>query len=90
MYTVPAATSVVASTLAICNVTSSSVVCDVNVKPLGAATTAVHALMRSASIDPNATVFLTVGLTLATTDVISVRSATANALAFHLYGTVIT
>ncbi len=89
LYTVASSTSVVVSTLTICNITASTAHADVNVRPAGAAVANAHAFLHNAAIDPYSTVTFTVGLTLADTDVISVKTDTANALAFGLYGTVI-
>lgn len=87
LLTVASAHQVVASTLVICNLTANTVHADVNVRPAGAVVAAAHAQLRNAAIEPYSSVFLTVGLTLAATDVVSVKTDTANALAFSLYGT---
>lgn len=87
LLTVPAATQVVTSTLAITNLTGTAAHADLNVRPGGAAVTNAHANLRNATVDAYSTVWLTVGITLAAGDVISVRSDTADALAFSLYGT---
>ncbi len=89
LLTVGAAQQVVASTLAICNITANTCHADVNVRPGGAAVANAHANLRNTAIDPYTTLFVTIGLTLAATDVVSVRSDTGNGLAFSLYGTVI-
>ncbi len=89
-YTVPASAQAVIATISVANVTSASVTYRINVRPAGAAVANVHALARDVSVNANTTATLTLGLTLATTDVISVQSGTASALAFHVYGTEIT
>jgi hypothetical protein len=90
LYTVPAATQAVVSTITIANVTSGSVTARVNIRPAGAAVAALHALVRDASVAPNSTMTMTLGITLGATDVISVQSGTVSALTFHAYGTEIT
>jgi hypothetical protein len=84
LYTVPALTSTVASTLTICN-RGSATVFRVAVRPSGSTISNLHYIVYDAYINANDTVFLTLGLTLATTDVVTVYSGTAN-LSFGLYG----
>lgn len=84
LYTVPSATSTVASTLVICN-QSAVTTFRVAVRPAGAAITASQYLVYDAVVQANDTVFLTLGITLATTDVVSVYAGTAN-LSFSLFG----
>ena len=88
LYTVPAATSSVGSTLSICN-QGVSTVYRIAIRPAGAAITASQYVVFDAAIDGNDTVFLTLGVTLAATDVVSVYSGTAT-VSFHLYGSEIT
>lgn len=88
LYTVPAATSSVISTLAICNL---GVVVNVRVaiRPAGAAISNQHYILYDASLATGDSVFLTIGITLAATDVVSVYAGTAN-VAFTLNGSEIT
>lgn len=88
LYTVPAATSAVASTLCICNQGVSALV-RVAVRPAGASIAAVHYIMFDATVEANDSLFLTLGITLAATDVVTVRAGTAN-VSFHLYGSEVT
>jgi len=86
LYTVPATTSAVISTLAIANVTGTAATCRVFVRIAAAAAAASNAVLYDASIPANSTTSLTLGITLATTDVISVRTGTANSLTFSAFG----
>ena len=88
LYTVPASTSAVASTLTVCNFGVSTTV-RVAVRPAGASLTGSHYILYDTSINSNDTLFFTVGLSLATTDVVSVYAG-ATGIAFNLYGTEIT
>lgn len=88
LYTVPAATHAVCSTLAICN-QGVSTTFRVAVRPAGAAIEAKHYIVFDASVNQYDAVFLTLGVTLATTDVVSVLAGTAN-VSFGLFGTEIT
>jgi hypothetical protein len=84
LYTVPSATSAVFSTLSVCNqgVTTTF---RVAVRPAGASIDPKHYLVYDAAVSANESVFLTIGVTLATTDVVSVYAGTAN-LSFNLFG----
>ena len=85
LYTVPAATSAVASTIAICNLGGVSSTFRVAVRPAGATLANKHYLNYNTNVPANDTVFLTIGLTLATTDVVSVYSSTGT-LNFSMFG----
>ena len=84
LYTVPALTEAVASTLSICNQGVSTTV-RVAVRPAGAAIAVQHYIVFDASVNSLDTIFLTLGVTLATTDVVSVYAGTAN-VSFNLFG----
>ena len=88
LYTVPSATSAVASTLTVCNIGVSTNI-RVAVRPAGAAIDPKHYIVYDNYVNAGDTIFLTVGLTLATTDVVSVYAGTAN-VSFNLYGSEIT
>ncbi len=88
LYTVPAATQVVCSTLAICN-RDIATTYRVSVRPAGAAQDVKHYIAYDAVIAANDTILLTLGITLATTDVVTVYAGTS-ALSFSLFGAEIT
>jgi hypothetical protein len=88
LYTVPAATSSVASTLAVCNLGVSTTV-RVAVRPAGASIENKHYIVYDSSLNQYDSIFLTIGVTLATTDVVSVYAGTAN-VSFNLSGSEIT
>jgi hypothetical protein len=88
LYTVPSATSTVCATLSVANLGVSTTV-RVAVRPAGAAIANQHYIVYDTPINQNDTLFLTLGVTLATTDVISVYAGTAN-VSFSLFGTEIT
>lgn len=89
LYTVPAATSAVASTLSICNIGTSAATYRVAVRPAGATVANQNYVVYDAAVGANDSVLLTLGLSLATTDVVSVYASSAN-VAFNLYGSEIT
>jgi len=88
LYTVPAATSAVASTLTVCNLGVSTLV-RVAVRPGGASIANQHYIVYDTTLNANDTLFFTLGICLASTDVVSVYAGTAN-VSFNLYGTEIT
>ena len=85
LYTVPSATATVVSTITICNQNATAATYRVSVRPAGAAQTTAMYLAYDVSLPANATDTLTLGLTLATTDVVTVY-ASATAVAFNAYG----
>jgi hypothetical protein len=88
LYTVPASTQVVISTLSICNLGASATY-RVAVQPAGAAIVNQHYLVFDASVNANDSVLLTLGISLAATDVVSVFASNGS-VAFSLFGSEIT
>jgi len=85
LYTVPSAKSAVVSSLTICNQTSTAATFRVAVRPGGATLAAVHYVAYDVTVGASDTTALTLGITLATTDVITVYASTST-LSFHAYG----
>jgi hypothetical protein len=85
LYTVPSAVSTVTSTLSICNRDSTSGTYRIAVRPGGATLANAHYIAYDAPLPANSTDLLTIGLTLATTDVVTVYASTAN-FSFTLCG----
>ena len=88
LYTVPSATSAVASTLTVCNRGVTTNV-RVAVRPAGASLANEHYIVYDTYVNNNDTLFLTIGVSLSTTDVVTVYAGTAD-VSFNLYGTEIT
>ena len=84
LYTVPAATSAVCSTLAIAN-RGVSTTFRVAVRRAGATIANQHYIVYDSAISAGDSVFLTLGISLATTDVLTVYAGTAG-LSFSLFG----
>lgn len=84
LYTVPSATSSVCSTLAICNLGISTTY-RVAIRPGGATLADQHYLVYEAAINQYDTTLLTIGVTLAATDVVTVYAGTAD-VTFQLFG----
>jgi len=85
LYTVPAATSTVCSTLVVCNqgVTTTY---RIAIRPAGVALNTQNYINYDTTINGNDSVYLTLGFTLAATDVITIQAGTAN-VSFSLFGT---
>jgi hypothetical protein len=85
LYTVPASTSTVVSTITICNQSASNDLYRIAVRPAGATLTAAHYIAFNGAIPAYDTISLTIGITLATTDVVTVYAGTST-LSFNLFG----
>ena len=84
LYTVPSATQAVASTLTIANLGVSTTY-RIAVRPAGASLANQHYLAYDVPLAANDAAMLTLGLTLAATDVVTVYAGTAT-VAFGLFG----
>jgi hypothetical protein len=85
LYTVPSATSTVCSTLVIANTGTTASTARVAIRPAGEAINTKHYIVYDVIVNTNDSVFLTLGLSLATTDVVTVYASQAN-LSFSLFG----
>lgn len=89
LYTVPAATSAVLSTINIANRGSTAASFRIAIRPAGATLANQHYIAYGVPIDAVDSIALTLGFSLAATDVITVRASTAD-LTFSAYGAEIT
>jgi hypothetical protein len=89
LYTVPSSTSSIVSTLTVCNRDSSSGTFRIAVRPSGASLANQHYIVYDSTIAANDTVTFTLGITLATTDVITVYASSAN-ISFNAFGSELT
>jgi hypothetical protein len=85
LYTVPSVTSTVVSTVSVCNRDSASAQYRIAVRPAGATLANQHYIVYDASLTGNSTDTVTIGVTLATTDVVTVYASTAN-FSFSAFG----
>jgi len=85
LYTVPSATSAVCSTLAICNQGPVSTNIRVAIRPAGATLATSQYIIFDAFVSMNDTLFFTLGISLATTDVVTIYAGTAT-VSFSLFG----
>lgn len=84
LYTVPSATQAICSTLAVANLGVSTTF-RVAVRPAGAAIANQHYVAYDIAVNQYDTITMTLGITLAATDVVSVYAGTAT-VAFNLFG----
>lgn len=88
LYTVPSATSAVCSTLTVCNRGVSTNI-RVAVRPGGASLADQHYIIYDNYVNQYDTIFLTLGITLAATDVVTVYAGAAT-VSFGLFGSELT
>lgn len=85
LYTVPSSTSAVISTITVCNQAASAGTYRIAVRPAGASLTASQYVAYDIAIAANDTTALTLGITLATTDVVTVYASSAT-MSFAAFG----
>jgi len=86
LYTVPSATDTVVSTISVCNRAATSGTYRIAIRPAGATLANEHYIAYDSAITANNTTFITVGVTLDATDVITVYASSAN-MSFSAFGT---
>lgn len=86
LYTVPAATAAVISTVTVVNRGTSGGTYRIYVSPAGAATANANYLIYDANLDAKGFVALTLGITLAATDELRVYASSAD-FSFNAFGT---
>lgn len=89
VYTVPAATQTVVSTVAICNLSNVATTFSLAVKVANAAIANKNYINYQTPLPGNDTMTLTLGMTLGNTDVISANCGSAN-VAINVFGSEIT
>lgn len=86
LYTVPAGNSAVISTISVCNLLDyANTTVSIAVCPGGAALSNQHYIAYNLPLPAADTIALTIGVTMAATDTISVSSVSGN-VAFNLFG----
>jgi hypothetical protein len=89
LYTVPANTSSVCSTMVICNQAASAATFRIAVRPAGASISTPQYISYDTNLNANDSITMTIGITLATTDVVTVRANTTT-VSFNLFGSELT
>lgn len=85
LYTVPALTNTVCSTISVCNTSATQATFRIAFRPAGAAIATKHYISYDSTVSGNDTVFISIGSTLAATDVITVYASTTT-LSFSAFG----
>lgn len=85
LYTVPASTSTVVSTITVANQAASAATFRISIRPASASQTAAMYIAYDVTVNANDSVVLTLGLTLAATDVVTVYASSAN-ISFNIFG----
>jgi hypothetical protein len=85
VYTVPSATSTIISSIVVTNLSGSAGTYRISVRPAGEAQANKHYLAYDATIAGTDALTLTLGITLAATDVVTVYASNAS-FSFNLFG----
>lgn len=85
LYTVPAANSAVISTITVCNLIGTVANFRIAIRPAGASISNQHYINYDTQVPANDQIALTLGLTLAATDVVTVYANTAT-VSFNIFG----
>jgi glucose-6-phosphate dehydrogenase assembly protein OpcA len=90
LYTVPASTSAVLSSINICNRTSASKAVRIAIRQAGAVIANKQYIAYDLAIAANDSVALSLGVTLAATDIVSVYASAGSSISWNLFGSKIT
>jgi len=85
LYTVPAATEAVVSTISVANLSASAITYRIAIRPNGASIANSQYLAYDVSLAANSTTAYTLGITLDAADIISVYASDTNAV-FQAFG----
>jgi hypothetical protein len=85
VYTVGSGTSAVVSTITVCNRAASAATYRIAIRVAGATIANEDYIVYDSTVPANDTINLTIGVTLAATDVVTVYASTAN-FSFNLFG----
>jgi len=85
LYTVPGATQTVLSTISVCNFATTAATYRIAIRPAGEALVNKHYVAYDSSVPANDTAVLTLGLTMNTTDILTVYASTAS-VSFGVFG----
>jgi len=89
LYTVPAATEAVVSSIVVANRTTTAGTYRIAIRPNGATLANEHYIAYDVAVGASDTTVLTIGVTMDATDVITVYASSAN-MSFNAFGSEIT
>lgn len=90
IYTVPASTETVISTLIVANIGTVATTFNLAIRPDGETLADKHYIAKEVAIPGSDSTTLTMGITMDAGDIITAAAGTANALSFNIFGTEIT
>jgi hypothetical protein len=85
LYTVPGSTQTVLSTISVCNFATTAATYRIAIRPAGESIANKHYVAYDSSVPANDTAVLTLGLTMNTTDILTVYASTAS-VSFGVFG----
>jgi hypothetical protein len=85
LYTCPAGTQTVISTISVCNQANTSGTYRIAVRPNGATLAAEHYVVYDATVQANTTVAYTLGITIDASDVVTIF-ASSTSFSFNAFG----
>jgi len=85
LYTCPASTQTVISTISVCNQAGTSGTYRIAVRPNGATLAPEHYVVYDASVQANTTAAYTLGITIDASDVVTVYASSAS-MSFNAFG----
>lgn len=86
IYTVPAATEAVVSTIVICNQDAAAATFDIAVRPDGETLAAKHYVAKLVTVGASDSTTMTLGITMDADDVLTVQASTGT-VSFNVFGT---
>lgn len=89
LYTTPNGTQAVCSTMTVCNLGAVPINYRIAIRPSGASLDHLHYIVYDSYVNIGDSVFLTLGITLGSTDVVTVYSGSGD-VTFNLYGSEMT
>ena len=85
LYTCPAATQTVISTISVCNQAGTSGTYRIAIRPSGATLATEHYVVYDATIEANSTIAYTLGITIDASDVVTIYASTTS-FSFSAFG----
>ena len=86
IYTVPASTETIVSTLIVANISAAATTFNIAIREDGDTLANKHYIAKDVPIAASDSTTLTLGMTLEATDVITVAAGSADALSFNVFG----
>ncbi len=90
VYTVPASTETIVSTIVVANITGSATAFTIAIRQDGDTLDNRHYIANSVPVAANDSTTITIGVALEATDVVTCQAGDADALSFNLFGAEIT